>query len=107
MEIAKREEIGADLDAYGRFTSDDLWSAYQQALKDDTRIRYRLMSDAEVEEVFGRPLKWGFAGTLRKSDVSDYIKRGSILNASANRSESVISDRLLSNQHHSSLLVYI
>ena len=73
MEIAKRvEEIGADLDAYGRFTSDDFWSAYQQALKDDTRIRYRLMSDAEVEEVFGRPLKWGFAGlTLRKSDVSD------------------------------------
>ena len=63
MEIAKRvEEIGADLDAYGRFTSDDFWSAYQQALKDDTRIRYRLMSDAEVEEVFGRPLKWGFAG---------------------------------------------
>ena len=34
MEIAKGvEEIGADLDAYCRFTSDDFWSAYQQALR--------------------------------------------------------------------------
>lgn len=54
MEIAKRvEEIGADREVYCRTTSDDLWSAYQQALKDDTRIRYRLLGDAEVKELFG------------------------------------------------------
>ena len=54
MEIAKRVvEIGEDREVYCRATSDDLWSAYQQALKDDTRIRYRLLGDAEVKELFG------------------------------------------------------
>ncbi len=54
IEIAKRVvEIGEDREVYCRATSDDLWSAYQQALKDDTRIRYRLLGDAEVKELFG------------------------------------------------------
>ena len=54
MEIAKRVvEIWEDGEVYCRATSDDLWSAYQQALKDDTRIRYRLLGDAEVKELFG------------------------------------------------------
>ena len=54
MEIAKRVvEIGEDREVYCRVTSNDLWSAYQQALKDDTRIRYRLLGDAEVKELFG------------------------------------------------------
>ena len=53
-EIARRvEEIGADREVYCRATSDDLWSACQQALKDDTRIGYRLLGDAEVKELFG------------------------------------------------------
>ena len=54
IEIAKRVvEIGEDREVYCRATSDDLWCAYQQALKDDTRIRYRLLGDAEVKELFG------------------------------------------------------
>lgn len=54
MEIAKRvEEIGADSEVFCRATIDDFSSAYQQALKDDTRIRYRLFGDAEVKELFG------------------------------------------------------
>ena len=53
-EIAKRVvEIGEEREVYCCATSDDLWSAYQQALKDDTRIRYRLLGDAEVKELFG------------------------------------------------------
>ena len=54
MEISKRVvEIGEDSEVYCRATSDDLWSACQQALKDHTRIRYRLLGDAEVKELFG------------------------------------------------------
>ena len=54
MEIAKRvEEIGADSEVFCRATSDDFWSAYQQALKNDTRIKYHLLGDAEVKELFG------------------------------------------------------